>query len=60
MTILSFTHPQVVPNLYEFISSTEDKKSSEKWWVTKQLTGPIDLALHSTMDINGARQLFGY
>jgi len=60
MTILSFTHPQVVPNLYEFISSTEDKKSSEKWWVTKQLTGPIDLPLHSTMDINGARQLFGY
>jgi len=24
----SFTHPQVVPNLYEFLSSVEHKR----WW----------------------------
>jgi len=24
--ILSFTHPQVVPNLYEFLSSAENKR----------------------------------
>jgi len=26
MKILSFTHPQVVPNLYEFLSSAEHKR----------------------------------
>jgi len=37
MKILSsFTHPQVVPNLYELLFSVEHKKS------TKQLMGFID------------------
>ncbi len=26
MKILSFTHPEVVPNLYEFLSAVEHKK----------------------------------
>jgi len=34
MAILSsFTHPQVVPNLFEFISSAEHKRRHFKEWV---------------------------
>jgi len=35
----SFTHPQVVLNLYEFLSSAEHKRRT---WVTEQLMDRID------------------
>jgi len=39
MSILSFTHPQVVPNLYEFLFSVEHRRMS----VIKPLMVDIDL-----------------
>jgi len=46
----SFTHPQVVPNLYEFLSLTEHKRRYFEIWVTKQLISTNDF--HS-MEVNG-------
>jgi len=43
----SFTHPEVVPNLYEFLSCWKEKKI---FWF---------FVLH-TMEVNGAHQLYGY
>jgi len=34
----SFTHPQVVPNLYEFLSSAEHKRRHFEEWVTSWWT----------------------
>jgi len=61
MKILSsFTHPQVVLNLYEFLSSAEHKR---RIWVTEQLMDRIDF--HSmegekknTMEVNGDQKLY--
>jgi len=53
MKILSsFTHPQVVANLYEFLSSAEHKGRYFDWNF-----GTIDF--FSTMKVNGPKQLFG-
>jgi len=55
----SFTHPQVVLNLYEFLSSAEHKRRT---WVTEQLMDRIDF--HSmegeknTMEVNGDQKLY--
>ncbi len=55
----SFTHPHVVPNLYEFLSYAEHKRwYSEEFWRTKQLLIPIDFrsvernTMESTETIN--------
>ncbi len=61
MKILSsFTHPQVIPNLYEFIFFWWTQKIFWRIWITKQLMVPIDL--HSMeeniMKVNGDRQLY--
>ncbi len=64
MTILSsFTHPQVVPNLYECLCSAEHKgRYSEECGETEQFWGTIDF--HSifvpTMEVNGAPKQPGY
>ncbi len=64
MKILSsFTHPQVVPNLYEclFFCWTQ-RKIFWKMWETEQFWGTIDF--HSiffpTMEVNGAPKQPGY
>jgi len=51
MKILSsFTHPQVVANLYDFLSSAEHKgRYFEEHLKIKK----------NTMEVNGAKQLFG-
>ncbi len=58
----SFTHCQVVPNLYEFLSSVDTKEDISESFVIKQLTVTIDF--HSmeknTMQVNGYQQLFGF
>ncbi len=57
MNILSlFTHPQVVPHLYEFFSSAEHKKRI--FWrmlLTKQLV--VAIGFHSTFSIYGSQWL---
>jgi len=50
----SFTHPQVVPNLYEFISSVEH---THKMSVTKQLMGTIDSPPHPHPTYYGSQLL---
>jgi len=46
-----FTHPQVVSNLYEFLSFLlQECKLPNSWW--NHLT--------STVEGNGAHQMFGY
>ncbi len=55
--LLSFTLPQVVPNLYECVCSAEHKrKIFWRMWETEQFWGTIDF--HSiffpTMEVNGA------
>jgi len=54
----SFTHPQVVPNLYEFVSSAEHKDILKNDWNF----GTTDLhsIFFSTMEVNGGKQLFGF
>ncbi len=54
----SFTNPQVVPNLYEFLCSAKHKgRNFEESFVTRLFWGPIDF--HSrkknTMEVNGAQ-----
>jgi len=50
-TLSSFTHPQVVANLYEFLSSAEDILKND-WYF-----GTIDFhsIFFSTMEVNGAK-----
>ncbi len=64
MTILSsFIHPQVVPNLYEFLCSAEHKGSyseeCEKQSSYGALLTPIVLFFPS-MEVNGAPKQPGY
>ncbi len=41
--VSSFTHPHVVPNLYEFLFYVEHKRRYfEEFWRTKQLLVPIE------------------
>ncbi len=61
-TILSsFTHPQVVPNLYEILSSCWRQNIFRRMWVNKLLLVAFDF--HSmkekTMEVDGYQQLFG-
>jgi len=64
MEILSsFIHPQVVPNLYEFLSSAEHKRRYfEECQYNQQLWASLTsivFFLH-TMAVNGDYQLCGY
>ncbi len=41
--LLSFTHQQVIPNLYDCLSTAEQKKKIFwRMWVTKHFLFPID------------------
>ncbi len=58
--LLSFTHPEVVTNLYlSFFCRTQ-----KGYFITKQLLVPIDFPTiekkKKTMEINWVQQLFGY
>ncbi len=60
MKILSFTHPQVVPNLYEFLCSVEHKgryfeESLQPGCFGAPLTSII--GKKNTMEVNGAPEL---
>jgi len=55
MNILSsFTHPQVVANLYELLSSSEHKGR----YLEERLAPLTSIVFYfSTMEVNGAKQL---
>ncbi len=62
MKILSsFTHPQVVPNLYLFLSSAEHKIF---WvictWVNEWWPLTVLYFFPHTLEVSGYQQLFGY
>ncbi len=64
MKILSsFTHPQVVPNLYEFLCSAEHKgRYSEECGKQSSSGAPLTSIVFSfpTMEVNGAPKQPGY
>jgi len=64
MKMLSlFTHPHVVLNLYEFLSSVQRKRRYFlKMLVTRQLTVAMDFysIVLPTLEVNGCRQLSDY
>jgi len=54
MKILSFTHPQVVANLHEFLSSAEHKgRYFEERLKLNSFFGTFDF--QNTMEVNGAK-----
>jgi len=61
MKILSFTHPQVVANPYEFLFSAEHKgRYFEEWLEPNSCGAPLTFIVEkNTMQDNGAKQLFG-
>ncbi len=64
MKILSlFTHPHVVPNLYEYLSYVEHKRRYFEEWeeLKKTVNGPHNFHSISfpTMEVNREQQLFG-
>ncbi len=61
--LLSFTHPQVVPNLYECVCSAEHKgRYSEKCGKQSSSGAPLTSILFRfpTMEVNGAPKQPGY
>ncbi len=59
----SFTHPQVVPNLYEFLCSAEHKgRYSEECGKQSSSGAPLTsiVFFFPTMDVNGAPKQPGY
>ncbi len=64
MKILSsFTHPQVVPNLYECVCSAEHKGGySEEWGKQSSSGAPLTsiVFFFPTMEVNGAPKQHGY
>ncbi len=63
MKILSFTHPQVVPNLYECVCSAEHKgRYSEECGKQSSSGAPLTsiVFFFPTMEVNGAPKQPGY
>ncbi len=63
MKILSFTHPQVVPNLYECLCSAEHKgRYSEECGKQSSSGAPLTsiVFIFPTMEVNGAPKQPGY
>ncbi len=56
-TRVNITHPPLVPNLYEFLSSVEHEISlfEKYWWATD-----FHSIFFHIMEVNGYRQLLGY
>ncbi len=53
----SFTHPGVVPHLYECVCSAEHKGRYSEEWETEQFW---IIVLFPTMEVNGALKQPGY
>ncbi len=61
--LLSFTHPQVVPNLYECVCSAEHKvRYSEEWGKQSSSGAPLTsiVFFFPPMEVNGAPKQPGY
>ncbi len=61
--LLSFTHPQVVSDLYECLCSAEHKvKIFWRMWETEQFWGTIDFhsIFFTTLEVNGAPKQAAY
>ncbi len=61
--ILSFTHPQVDPNLYEYLCSAEQKRRYSEECGEKSSFGALLTSVvffFPTMEVNGAPKQPGY